>query len=123
MGVIVGATLAGITVNKKESVAVAPSSSVTVSVIVVDPIWSAAGVIVTVRFSPLPLNTMFASGTSKSFDEAPETTSEVASDSGSETLKSIAGVGVLTTTDCWTTSDIVGRALLENTVNTNRRSV
>ena len=92
IAVIVGGSLAGITVNRNESVSVAPSSSVTVRVIVADPVWSGAGVTVTVRLLPVPLMTMFASGTSVGFEEAPETTSALANDSASETLKSIAGV-------------------------------
>ena len=92
--------MAGITVNRNVSVSVAPSPSVTVRVIVVDPVWFGAGVMVTVRSVPSPSIWMFASGTSTSFDEAPETTSADAKVSGSETVKLIGGEAVFTGTAC-----------------------
>ena len=73
---------------------------------------------VTVRSLPVPAITMLASGTSVVFDETPVTTNAFANVSASETVKSIAGVDVLATTVCWTMSEIVGRALVANTVNT-----
>ena len=62
MSEIVGASFTAFIVNLNVSVSVfAPS--LTVTVIVADPLWFAAGVTVTVRFAPLPPNTMFAFGT------------------------------------------------------------
>src|SRR5439155_1510426 len=47
--------------------------SLTVSVIVAVPTWPLAGVTVTVRFPPLPPNTMFALGTSVGLEELADT--------------------------------------------------
>jgi len=65
---IVGASLTGSTVTVKVSLSVR-LPSLTVTVIVVVPDWSADGVTVTVRFDPLPPNTMPLTGTSDVFDD------------------------------------------------------
>ena len=71
---IVGRSFCEVTVSRNVSLAEPLSPSVTVTVIVAVPDWFATGVTVTVRFAPLPPNTMFAFGTSAVFDELPVTT-------------------------------------------------
>src|SRR6266568_1720908 len=67
---MVGAVFAvALTVNTKLSLAVR-LPSLTVTVIVVVPVWLSAGVTVTVRFAPEPPNTMLASGTKVGLEEA-----------------------------------------------------
>src|SRR6266498_3241642 len=70
-GSSVGGSFTGLTVTMKASLAEAPSASATITVIVVVPNWSAAGVIWIVRLVPLPANTMFAGGTRLVLDELP----------------------------------------------------
>src|SRR5262245_61646200 len=69
-----------VTVN---AVAVEVVPSLTVNVMVAVPDWLAAGVTVTVRFAPLPPNTMLAFGTSVVFAELPETVRLAAAGSAS----------------------------------------
>ena len=64
MSLIVGRSFTEVTVSRNVSTAAPLSASVTVTVIVAVPNWFASGVTVTVRFAPLPPNTMFALGTS-----------------------------------------------------------
>ncbi len=63
MSEIVGRSLTAFTVIVNGSDAVPPSASVTWIVIVELPDWLAAGVMVIVRFDPLPPNTMLPEGT------------------------------------------------------------
>src|SRR5208282_168361 len=63
------------TVSVKLSLAVRPLESVTVTVMMVMPVWFASGVTVTVWFVPLPPKTMFAAGTRPGLDEASLTVS------------------------------------------------
>ena len=76
--------------------------------IVAVPDWFAAGVIVTVRFAPLPPNTMLAVGTSAVFDEPPVIVSDAAAVSMSPTVKLIAPVAVSSFVVLSVTSEIVG---------------
>src|SRR5256885_1946722 len=62
MSEMVGASLTGVTVNKKSSLALS-APSLTVTVIVVAPDWLANGVTATVRLAPLPPNVMLPTGT------------------------------------------------------------
>src|SRR5688572_25529806 len=62
MLVMVGGSLVAFTVKTKSVDAVADPSD-TVTVIVDVPLWLPAGVIVTVRFAPVPPNTILAVGT------------------------------------------------------------
>src|SRR5439155_26138249 len=68
----VGGVLEALTVRVKLVLALR-EPSLTVSVIVAVPTWPLAGVTVTVRFPPLPPNTMFALGTSVGLEELAET--------------------------------------------------
>lgn len=86
------------TVNVKSVDAVAVPS-LTVMVIVDDPVWLAIGVNVTVRFAPLPPNEMFASGTSASLLDAPDTVSVPTGLSGSDMVNAMAPVGVFSGVD------------------------
>src|SRR3989442_658824 len=55
----VGGSFTETTVNRKESLAVAPSASAIVTVIVLVPDWFNAGVRVAMRLVPLPEKTIF----------------------------------------------------------------
>src|SRR5436190_14965424 len=66
---MVGTVLLPLTVSTKESVAVS-GPSVTLTVVVAGPFWFGAGVTVTVRFEPLPANTILPLGTSTGLEEA-----------------------------------------------------
>src|SRR6476469_9331740 len=90
-----GAVFTLFTVNTNVSEAL-DVPSLTVTVIVALPVWPAAGVTVTVRFEPLPPNTMFAFGTRVVLEELPVTVRFVACVSGSPMVNGIAGVGVFT---------------------------
>ena len=94
MSEIVGKSLTDATFNTNVSVAINPPASVTVSVIVVLPNWLSAGVIVAVRFAPLPPNTMFAFGTNVVSEDVALTTSAPAAVSPSPIVKAIAPVAV-----------------------------
>ena len=73
--------------------------SLTVTVIVVVPLCPVAGVIVTVRFAPLPPKTMFASGTNVVLLDEPVTVSAPTLLSISPIVKPIAPVGVFSFVD------------------------
>ena len=80
--------------RRNSPLAVAPSGSATVTVIMAVPERFAAGVTVTVRFGPLPPNTMFPSGTSAALEEWPVKVRLPAAVSTSAIEKARAGVGV-----------------------------
>ena len=67
-----GTSFTEFTVSTNVSVPVS-EPSLTVTVMVAAPFWFASGVTVTVRFAPLPPNTMLALGTSAVFDDEPLT--------------------------------------------------
>ena len=90
MSLIVGRSFTDVTVSRNVSLAVPLSASVTVTVIVAVPNWLASGVTVTVRFAPLPPNTMFALGTRAGFDELPVTVRSAAAVSTSPTVNANA---------------------------------
>src|SRR5678815_1909735 len=114
---MVGASFTGFTVRRK-LVLVLLVPSLTVSVIVVVPKALVTGVIVTVRFAPLPPNTMLFVGTSAGFDEPPLTVSEVAGVSKSPTVKPSAGVEVSSLTIWSATPVTVGASFTGLTVST-----
>ena len=89
---IVGKSLTDATFNTNVSVAINPPASVTVSVIVVLPNWLSAGVIVAVRFAPLPPKTMLALGTRVVFDDVAATTRVPAAVCASPTINGMAPV-------------------------------
>src|ERR1043166_2692943 len=66
---MVGRSLTDNTVRMKEPLVVA-APSLTLKVIVVVPNWFAAGVIVAMRLAPLPLKTMFPTGTRPALEDA-----------------------------------------------------
>src|SRR5262245_21868815 len=82
---IVGASLTAetVTVNDVDVVAV---PSLTLTVIVDEPDWFAAGVIVSVRLAPLPPTVMLAFGTNAVLDELVETVKPAAAVSVSPTV-------------------------------------
>src|SRR5438128_885412 len=82
---------AGVTVKVKGLIAVLVPS-LTVTVICAVPVLPAAGVTVTVRFAPLPPNTIFAFGTRVVEEELPETVRLVAGVSASPIVNGIATV-------------------------------
>ena len=73
--------------------------SLTVTVIIAVPLWLAAGVTVTVRFEPVPPNTMFAAGTNVGLDEPPLRVRLVAGVSLSAIVNGIGPVAVLSAVD------------------------
>lgn len=84
----VGASLTALTVTTNASLAVRPSVSVTATVIVVEPFCPGTGLMVTVRFAPLPPNSMFVFefGTNIGLDELPLTTRLAAGVSRTDSL-------------------------------------
>ncbi len=92
MAVMVGGVL-GFTVNRKLIDAVS-APSLTVTVMVEAPLAPATGVMVTVRFAPLPPKAMFASGTSVVFDELPASVKVPSGVSASPMVNAIGEVGV-----------------------------
>src|SRR3954464_11830158 len=65
---MVGGSSTGLTVNTNVSLGV-DEPSVTVTVMVAEPLWFGAGVTAIVRLAPLPPNVIFAFGTRAVFDE------------------------------------------------------
>ena len=90
---IFGASLTGLTVTRKLLLADA-RPSLTVRVIVAEPLAFAAGVTVTVRSAPLPPRTTFASGTSAWLLLVAVTVNAVADVSASPTVNASAPVVV-----------------------------
>ena len=89
MSLMVGAVFTALTVRAKLEVAVR-APSLTVTVIVAEPLWPATGVTVTVRLAPLPPNATLAAGTKTVFEEAAETVRLVAAVSTSDTVNARA---------------------------------
>jgi hypothetical protein len=118
ISLIVGASFTAVTVNTNVSVAV-NVPSLTVTVIVAVPLKLAAGVTVTVRFAPVPPNTIFAFGTNVVSLDEPLNVSVPAAVSKSPTVNEIALVAVSSFVDCAAISLIVGASLTAVTVNTN----
>ncbi len=119
MSLIVGRSFCEVTVSRNVSTAAPLFASVTVTVIVAVPNALASGVTVTVRFAPLPPNTMFALGTRAVFDELPLTTRSAAAVSMSPTVNANAPV-VPSSAIVWSAmSLIVGRSFCEVTVSRN----
>jgi hypothetical protein len=87
-GVFVGAV---VTVSKN-ALLVVLVPSLTLTVIVAEPVLPATGVTVTVRSVPLPPNTMFAAGTNVVEEEVPETVRLAAAVSASPIVNGIAVV-------------------------------
>jgi hypothetical protein len=86
-----GATFGAVTVNAKLIVAV-DWPSVTLTLIVAVPFSFGAGVMVTVRFPPLPPKMMFALGTNAVLDELALSAKFVTSVSASLIVKPIGSV-------------------------------
>jgi len=82
--------------------------SLTLTVIVADPVLPAAGVTVTVRLAPEPPNIIFAVGTSVVDDEVPETVRLAAAVSTSPIVNGIAAVAWPDVTDWAPMAVIVG---------------
>ena len=105
-----GGSLTGFTVRVKVSKAVrAPSDTVTVIVLV--PTRSSAGVMVTVRFVPLPPNTIEVSGIRLVFDEPFKRVKNCGSVSGSLMVNSIGLVVVSSFVNRFVMFEIVGGSL------------
>ncbi len=94
MSASVAGSFTATTVKAKLFVAVPLSASVAVSVIVVLPLAFADGVMVTVRFAPLPVNAMLEFATRLVLDETPVNVRFPAVVSTSPTVKRIAPVAV-----------------------------
>ena len=89
----VGASLTAVTESVKDSLALRPPGSVTVTVISALPFWFAAGVTVSVRLAPLPPKTYAAgSGRSVVLSEPTPSVSRVSSPSGSSMVTVMAPV-------------------------------
>src|SRR4051812_6098637 len=104
---IVGASFTELTVSRK-FVPVVALPSLTETVIVAVPFWFAAGVIVRVRFAPLPPKTKFAFGTRVGLDELPFTVKLPTAVSASPTVNAIAAPGVSSLAVWLTIAEIVG---------------
>ena len=91
--------------------------SETLTVIVVLPDSSPAGVTVTVRFVSVPPKTMFAVGTSVVSEELPDTVKLAAAVSTSPMVNAMAAVGVSSPVLWSAISEIVGGSLTAVTVN------
>lgn len=113
---IVGRSFTELTFRTNVSSAVPLSPSVTVSVMVVDPFWFAAGMIVTSREESAPPNMIFPFGTREVLDEVPERDNSLFGVSVSPTVKGMAGVGVSSIVALSVISEIVGRSLTAVTV-------
>jgi len=103
-GVLVGAA---VTVNMKLQLVVFVAS-LTFIVIVALPVLPAAGVTVTVRFAPLPPNTIFAVGTKEVEEEVPETIKLVGALSESPMVNGIGAVDRPAVVVCEAMIEIVG---------------
>ena len=114
---MVGKSFCALTVTTNVSVAVAPSASVTVKVIVAVPDSFNAGTIVTVRSAPSPVITMLVSGTRVVLEELPLTSNKVTAVSTSPIVKGIASLATSSVRVWFPTSVIVGRLLVTPTVN------
>src|SRR5688572_3502573 len=91
---IVGGVLTTLTVSVKLAELVS-SPSETKTVTSVTPVWSAAGVTVTVRLEPLPPNATLAAGTKVVLVEAALKVRLDATVSTSPTVKAMGPIGVL----------------------------
>ena len=116
MLLIVGTWLFWATVKMK-LLSVVSSPSLTVSVMVAMPVWSAAGVTMTVRFAPLPPKTMFASGMRVVSLLLAPMVSESADVSTSPMVKAIAPVAEFAVTPWALMLLIVGASLTALTVS------
>ncbi len=93
MSEIVGGSFTEVTIKTNVSALDPPDPSLTMTVIVVVPNRFCAGVMVTVRFVPLPPKTMLAFGASVVLEDEPETVRLPAAVSSS-TVNGIAPVAV-----------------------------
>jgi hypothetical protein len=92
MAEIVGASFGATLTVMVNALVVVFVPSLTETVIVALPVLPDAGVTVTVRFAPLPPNTMLAFGTNVVEEELPETVRFAAGVSGSPTVNGSAAV-------------------------------
>ena len=119
MGLSVGGSFTGLTVSAKESLAVPPSASRTVTVMIATPNCLRAGSTVTVRLDPLPPKLMLFVGTSTGFEEDALSVRLPSTVSTSPTVKAMGPVEVSSLTDRFGMSLIVGRSFTERNVRTN----
>ena len=109
---IVGGVFGGVPVTlRRKLVPAVAVPSLTVTVIVVVPVWPVAGVIVIVRFVPDPPKTMLVLGTSVVFDEVPVTLRFAGAVSASPTVKPIGPTTVLTAVAWFGILEMVGGVL------------
>ena len=117
IAVFVGASFTAFTVSPK-LVGVLIPPSLTVTVMVAVPLWFSPGVIVAVRFAPLPPNAMLAFGTRVGLLELPLKVKFPAGVSLSPTVNAIAAVGVSSFVVTALIAEIVGGVFGPDTVNT-----
>ena len=91
---IVGASFTGLTVKRNVVEAVAPFPSVTVTVMLAVPNWSANGERDTVRLAPLPPKARLLLGSNVGLDEVAESVRLAAGVSKSPTVKAIPAAAV-----------------------------
>src|SRR5438128_12106776 len=91
---MVGGSFTGLTVNRKLVLAVPPSASLTVMVMVAVPYRLGRGVKATVRLVPSPVKMIFLSVISAGLDEVPVTTRLVGAVSASFTVNATPATGV-----------------------------
>ena len=111
-----GAGLLLVTLKVRLAVA---SPSLTVTVMVAEPVGLATGVTVKLRLAPLPPKTMFATGTMDGLDDAADTVKLATAVSLSPTVKAMASVLVAASTDWSAIALIVGAVFGAVTVTTN----
>src|ERR1051325_2775881 len=114
---MVGVSFTEATVSTNVSVVVA-DPSLTPMLIVLEPNWFVAGVIVTVRLAPLPPNTMLWVGMSVGFDEPAVKVRLPAAVSTSPIVKLMAPVEVSSLIVRSVVWEMVGRSFTEVTVRT-----
>src|SRR3954453_6463909 len=109
-GFRVGRSFTGLIVKRNEVLALV-TPSLTVKTIVFVPVWLLPGVMVTLRFVPVPLTTMLVSGTSTVLDELAVTVSNKAAVSTSLMLNGIV-IGVSSGVAWLPMAAIVGPSLI-----------
>src|SRR5438128_7195490 len=114
---MVGGSFTGLTVNRKLVLAVPPSASLTVMVMVAVPYRLGRGVKATVRLVPSPVKMIFLSVISAGLDELPVTTRLVGADSASFTVNATPATGVSSSVVWAVMLEMVGGSFTGLTVN------
>src|SRR5258706_3414115 len=117
---IPGGSLTGSTANSKLVLATAPSESVALTVIVAKPNWFVSGLIVTMRFDPLPLKTISDDETNSSLDELAAKSNAPGGVSTSLTENGML-IGVSSSVSASAIEEIPGKSLTGRTITEKMR--